>query len=66
MAYYPSLPEMNNDVFVSEMPIRYEGTIAEAMIDVITLRRDGKVIRRNFGPVSDAEFTPTSDGYRRI
>ena len=66
LAYYPSLPEMNNGVFVSEMPIRYEGTIAEAMIDVITLCRDGKVIRRNLGPVSDAEFTLTSDGYRRI
>ena len=66
LAYYPTRPVSKTENFVSEMPIRYEGTIAEAMLDIVTLKKDGKVIRRNFGPVSDAEFIPTDNGYRRI
>ena len=48
------------------MPVRYEGTIAEAMIDVITLKRDGNVIRRNFGAVSDVEFILANSGYTPV
>ena len=66
LAYYPGTAEIKTESYVSEMPVRYEGTIAEAMLDIVTLRHDGSVIRRNFGPVSDAAFTPTNAGYRRI
>ena len=63
LAYYPTLPEVKAEDFATEMPVRFEGTVAEAMIDVVTLKRDGSVIRRNFGPVSDQIFVPTESGY---
>ena len=66
LAYYPTLSESKSDTFTSEMPVRYEGTIAEAMIDIVTLKRDGSVIRRNFGPVSDVEFILANSGYTPV
>lgn len=66
LAYYPTLSEANGENFVSEMPVRYEGTAAEAMVDIVTLKRDGNVIRRNFGPVSDVEFTLDESGYKPL
>lgn len=66
LAYYPALAETKSEIYTTEMPVRYEGTIAEAMLDIVTLKRDFSVIRRNFGPVSDQTFVLTDSGYQSV